>query len=302
MLTQKLPNEVVDNDLVGTSLDTIIFKINVPSNWTRTFRFSARYAGYNKAFVETIGEEALYIDSSGAAISKYIFTTTGNHNIRFTAGTHYVKINMMSGFNLIDLSTMYLPMYLVFGTPKYIYRTCSSGSGIGNIIVNNLPYDSTKYLISDKSSSPGSVADFRMYCCKCDDIAKVVNRINTGDETVARWHFGNSMDIHGDIACMDGRNGLHFYSSNTKITGDIKYLGNMVSLNGSTTGDPAINITNSGIYGDFEEFAQALFDNGKHSETIMCIMSNTQVTYNGEIINGNATISFTEEDFTITLV
>ena len=301
MLTQKLPNEAIDNDLVDTSLDSIILKINVPEGWSRVWRFSARYTGYDTSYVESINENALLVDSDSTPTNKIVFTyASSSHAIKFTPGEHYIKIFKMSGYNGISLEEFRLPMHVVFGNPKYIYRTCSSRIGIGNIIVDGLPFDAAKYKLVDQGTNIGSTGSFYMYGCKCSDLSKVISQFTV--ETHPAWFIGLGSDITGDISCMNGRSGLRFYAANTKIYGDIKYLGSMVDISGSTTGDPAIYIANSGIYGDLEEFAQSLFDNGKHSGTIMCQLAGTQVTYDGEVINGNATVEFTDEDFTITIL
>lgn len=299
MIIQNLPSESVSNNLIANDLDTIILKLIVPANWNRSFRMSARYQGYNKSKIETLGESAMYVDGSATAVSSYLFTTTGNRNIKFTEGTHYVKITMMSGFNGLDVSNIALPMYLVFGNPKYMYRTCSSFIGIGNIIKNNLPYDAVNYLLSDKSTSPASTGELRMYNCKCSDISKVIAKLyNTFSPA---YFIGQSSDIEGNIACFENKNAVRFYCANTKMTGDIANLGHMINLAGSTTGDPAMYIEHTTVGGALEDFADGLFNNGKTSGSIMIQAKNTNVTYEGELLTQNALISFTDEGWTVTL-
>ena len=299
MIIQNLPSESVSNDLIANDLDTIILKLTVPANWNRTFRMSARYQGYNKSKIETIGESALLVDSSATAVSSYLFTTTGNHHFKFTEGTHYIKITMMSGFNGLDVSNIALPMYLVFGNPKYMFRTCSSFIGIGNIIKNNLPYDAVNYLLSDKSTSPASTAEVRMYNSKCSDISKVIAQLyNTFSPA---YFMGQSSDIEGNISCFQNKNAVRFYCANTKLTGDIANLGHMVNLAGNTTADPAMYIEHTTIGGALEDFADGLFNNGKTSGSIMIQAKYTNVTYEGELLTQNALISFTDEGWTVTL-
>lgn len=299
MIIQNLPSESVSNDLIANDLDTIIFKINVPANWTKQFRFSARYQGYNKAKIETIGESALLIDSDATPVSSYLFTTTGNHAIKFTEGTHYVKLTMMSGFNGIDLSGIALPMYLVFGNPKYLFRTTTSFTGVGNIIKNNLPFDAANYLFADKGTSLGTTGEFRMYNCKCSDVSKIMSQLYNA--VAPAYFIGQSSDIEGNISCFENKNAVRFYAANTKLTGDIANLGSMTSLAGNSTADPAIYITNSNIYGALEDFAAGLFSNGKTSGTFMVQARNTGVTYEGELLTQNALITFTDEGYTVTL-
>ncbi len=300
MIIQKLPSEAINNALVGDDLDTIILRIDVPENWSRQMWFSVRYQGYNKSYVESIGESALLVGSSTTPTDKIVFTMESpTHGIKFTAGTHYIKIYMMSGFNGIDL-TCRLPMYLAFGNPKYIYRTCTTRIGIGNIIKNGLPFDAVNYKLSDRSTTIGSTGSFYMYSCKCSDLGTVIGQLYS--TTNPPWYMGYGSDIAGDIICMDGKDGTKFFCSNSKIRGDIANLGSMVSLVGYTTGDPAIYAQNTGLYGDFDEFANALFTNGKHSGTIMCQLEGTQVEYQGEVIPRNASIAFTENDYTVTIL
>lgn len=299
MIIQNLPSESVSNNLIANDLDTIILKMTVPANWTRSFRMSARFQGYNKSKIESIGESAIKVDSSTDAVSSYLFTTTGNHNFRFTEGTHYIKITMMSGFNGIDLSGIALPMYLVFGNPKYMFRTTTSFSGIGNIIKNNLPFDAVNYIFADKGSTLGTTGEFRMYNCKCSDISKIMSQLYNAQAPA--YFIGQSSDIEGNISCFENKNALRFYCANTKMTGDIANLGHMVNLAGYTTGDPAVYIANSNIYGALEDFADGLFNNGKTSLSIMIQANNTGVTYEGEPLNQNALIRFTEEGWTVTL-
>jgi hypothetical protein len=299
MIIQNLPSESVSNDLIANDLDTIIFKMTVPANWNRSFRMSARFQGYNKSKIESLGESAIKVDNSTDAVSSYLFTTTGNHNFKFTEGTHYIKITMMSGFNGLDVSNIALPMYLVFGNPKYMYRTCSSFIGIGNIIKNNLPYDVTNYLLSDKSTSPASSGELRMYNCKCSDISKVIAKLyNAGTPA---YFIGQSSDIEGNIACFENKNAVRFYCANTKLTGDIANLGHMINLAGNTTADPAVYIEHTNIGGALEDFADGLFDNGKTHGSIMVQAKNTNVTYEGELLTQNALISFTTDGYTVTL-
>lgn len=299
MIIQNLPSESVTNNLIANDLDTIIFKINVPANWTRQFRFSARYQGYNKSKIETIGESALLIDSDDTPVSSYLFTTTGMHAVKFTEGTHYVKLTMMSGFNGIDLSGIALPMYLVFGNPKYLFRTTTSFTGIGNIIKNNLPFDAVNYILADKGTSLGTTGEFRMYNCKCSDVSKIMSQLY--DAVAPAYFIGQSSDLEGNISCFENKNAVRFYAANTKFTGDIANLGSMTSLAGNTTADPAVYITNSNIYGALEDFADGLFDNGKTSLSIMVQARNTGVTYEGELLTQNALITFTEDGWTVTL-
>lgn len=300
MIIQNLPNESINNALVAEDLDTIILRIDVPSNWSNAMRFSSRYQGYNNSYVESVGESALLLDGSTTPTDKIVFTyESSSHEIKFTEGTHYIKIFMMSGFNGIDLNIR-LPMYLVFGNPKYIYRTCTSRIGIGNIIKDGLPFDAVNYKMVDRGSTLASTGLFYMYSCKCSDVGVVIN--NLYGAVSPSWYIGLGSDITGDIICMDGRNGQKFYCSNTKIYGDIANLGSMVNLTGSTTGDPAIYAQNTGISGDFDEFANALFTNGKHSGTIMAQLEGSAVEYQGNIITGNASIEFTENDYTVTIL
>ena len=300
MIIQTLPSEAINNALVGEDLDTIILRIDVPANWTTPMVFSCRYQGYNTSYVESIGESALLLDGSSTPTDKIVFTyQSPNHTIRLTEGTHYIKIYKMSGFNGIDLNIK-LPMYLAFGNPKYIYRTCTSRIGIGNIIKDGLPFDAVNYKMVDQGSTIASTVLFYMYCCKCSDFGTVMNNLY-GAESPA-WYIGTGSDITGDIICMDGRNGTKFYCSNTKLYGDIANLGSMVSLSGSTTGDPAIFAQNTGISGDFDEFANALFTNGKTSGTIMAQLAGSAVEYQGNLITGNASIEFTENDYTVTIL
>lgn len=299
MIIQNLPSESVTNNLIANDLDTIIFKMNVPANWTKQFRFSARYQGYNKAKIETIGESALLIDSDATPVSSYLFTTTGTHYAKFTEGTHYVKLTMMSGFNGIDLSGIALPMYLVFGNPKYMFRTTTSFSGIGNIIKNNLPFDAVNYIFADKGSTLGTTGEFRMYNCKCSDISKIMSQLYNAQAPA--YFIGQSSDIEGNISCFENKNALRFYCANTKMTGDIANLGHMVNLAGDTTADPAMYIEHTTIGGALEDFADGLFNNGRTSGTIMIQAKNTNVTYEGELLTQNASITFTEEGYTVTL-
>lgn len=299
MIIQNLPSESVTNNLIANDLDTIIFKINVPANWTKQFRFSARYQGYNKAKIETIGESALLMDSDAIPVSSYLFTNTGMHYVKFTEGTHYVKLTMMSGFNGIDLSGIALPMYLVFGNPKYLFRTTTSFTGVGNIIKNNLPFDATNYLYADKGTSLGTTGEFRMYNCKCSDISKIMSQLYNAFSPA--YFVGQSSDIEGNISCFENKNSVRFYCANTKMTGDIANLGHMINLAGNTTGDPAVYIENTTIGGALEDFADGLFNNGKTSLSIMVMAKNTNVTYEGELLTQNALISFTEEGWTVTL-
>lgn len=299
MIIQNLPSESVTNNLIANDLDTIIFKMNVPANWTKSFRFSARYQGYNKAKIETIGESALLIDNDATPVSSYLFTTTGNHNIKFTEGTHYIKLTMMSGFNGIDLSGIALPMYLVFGNPKYMFRTTTSFTGVGNFIKNNLPFDAVNYIFADKGTTLGTTGEFRMYNCKCGDISKIMSQLyNTQGPA---YFIGQSSDIEGNIACFENKNAQRFYCANTKMTGNIANLSNMTNLAGNTTSDPAVYMSNSNIYGALEDFADGLFNNGKTSGVIMVMAVNTNVTYAGEKLTQNASITFTEEGYTVTL-
>lgn len=299
MIIQNLPSESVTNNLIANDLDTIIFKITVPASWTKQFRFSARYQGYNKAKIETIGESALLMDSDTTPVSSYLFTTTGNHHVKLTEGTHYVKLTMMSGFNGIDLSGIALPMYLVFGNPKYLFRTTTSFTGIGNIIKNNLPFDAVNYLISDKGSSLGTTGEFRMYNCKCGDISKIMAQLPNALSPA--YFIGQSSDIEGNISCFENKDAIRFYCANTKLTGDIANLGSMTSLAGYTTADPAIYMSNSNIYGELEDFADGLYNNGKTSGSIMVQAKNTGVTYESELLTQNALITFTGEGWTVTL-
>lgn len=299
MIIQNLPSESVSNDLIANDLDTIILKFTVPANWTKQFRFSARYQGYNKSKIETIGESALLIDSDATPVSSYIFTASDTHYAKFTEGTHYVKLTMMSGFNGIDLSGFSLPMYLVFGNPKYMFRTCSSFIGMGNIIKNNLPYDTVNYFLSDKSTSIASTGEVRMYNNKCSDISKVIAKLyNTFSPA---YFIGRSSDIEGNIVCFENKNAVRFYCANTKLTGDIVNLGHMINLVGNTTGDPAVYIENTTIGGALEDFAEALFNNGKTYGSIMIMAKNTNVTYEGELLTQNALITFTADGYTFTL-
>lgn len=299
MLIQKLPNEEINNALVGDDLDTLIVRIDVPANWSNQMWFSVRYQGYNQSYVESIGESALVVGSNPPT-DKIVFTyESPTHGINFTEGTHYIKIYKMSGFNGIDL-TLRLPMYLVFGNPKYIYRTCTTRVGIGNIIKDGLPFDAVNYKMVDKGTTIASTGAFYMYGCKCSDLGTVVG--NLYGATLLPWYMGQGSDITGDIICMDGRNGQKFYCTNTKIHGDIVNLGSMVGLIGSTTGEPAIYAQNTGIYGDFDEFANALYTNGKTSGTIMAQLAGAAVKYQGSIIPGNAIITFTEDGYTVTIL
>ena len=299
MIIQNLPSESVSNDLIANDLDTIIFKITVPANWTRSFRMSARYQGYNKSKIESLGESAIKVDSSTDAVSSYLFTTTGNHNFRFTEGTHYIKITMMSGFNGIDLSGIALPMYLVFGNPKYMFRTTTSFSGIGNIIKNNLPFDAVNYIFADKGTTLGTTGEFRMYNCKCSDISKIMSQLYNAQ--IPAYFIGQSSDIEGNISCFENKNAVRFYCANTKLTGNIANLGHMINLAGNTTADPAVYIEHTTIGGALEDFADSLFDNGKTSGNIMVQAKNTNVTYSGELLTQNALIAFTENGYTVTL-
>lgn len=300
MLIQKLPNEEINNALVGDDLDTLIVRIDVPANWTNQMVFSCRYQGYNTSYVESVGESALLIDESTTPTDKIVFTfASPNHKIRLTEGTHYIKIFKMSGFNGIDLNYR-LPMYLVFGNPKYIYRTCTSRIGIGNIIKDGLPFDAINYKMVDRGTTIASTGLFYMYGCKCSDIGTVIGNLYGAE--APSWYMGYGSDITGDIICMDGRNGGKFYCTNTKLYGDIANLGSMVGLTGSTTGDPAIFAQNTGISGDFDAFANALFTNGKHSGTIMAQLEGSKVEYQGSIIPGNASITFTEDEYTVTIL
>lgn len=301
MLIQKLPNEVVDNDLIGTDLDTLIFKINVPASWSGKLHFSVRYQGYNTAYVESIGESALLIDSQSAtATDKFVFTyQSPEHQIYFTTGEHYIKVYKLSGFNGIRFDDIKLPMHVVFGNPKYIYRTCSSWAGIGNMLVNNLPFDAAQYKMNDLGHNPGLIGtDVQIHYAKCSDIGAIVNQLTGGDTDA--FYFTNGSDMTGDIACFDGRNTRKMYCANTKIYGDIIHFGTMTNLSGDTTADPAIYAQNCGVYGTVESLAEALFNNGKTSGTIMCQFGGSKVTYNSEAV-GNVLIAFTDEGYTITL-
>lgn len=299
MLIQKLPNEEINNALVGDDLDTLIVRIDVPANWSNQMSFTARYQGYDQSYVESIGESALIVGANQPT-DKVVFTyESPSHGIRFTEGTHYIKIYKMSGFNSIDL-TLRLPMYLVFGNPKYIYRTCTSRIGIGNIIKDGLPFDAVNYKMVDRGSTIASTGSFYMYGCKCSDFGTIVGNLY-GAGSIP-WYLGQGSDITGNIVCMDGRDGQKFYCSNTKLNGDIVNLGSMVSLVGSTTGDPAIYAQNTGISGDFDALANALFTNGKHSGTIMAQLAGSAVEYQGTVINGNASITFTEDGYSITIL
>lgn len=300
MLIQKLPNEEINNALVGDDLDTLIVRIDVPANWSNPMYFSCRYQGYDQSYVESIGESALRIDGGNTPTDKLVFTLASpNHSINFTEGTHYIKIYKMSGFNGIDLNCR-LPMYLVFGNPKYIYRTCTSRIGIGNIIKDGLPFDAVNYKMVDRGTTIASTGLFYMYACKCSDFGTIVGNLYGADSP--SWYIGQGSDITGNIVCMDGRNGQKFYCSNTKLYGDIVNLGSMVGLVGSTTGDPAIFAQYTGINGDFDALANALYTNGKHSGTIMAQLAGSAVEYQGTVINGNASITFTEDGYSITIL
>lgn len=300
MLIQKLPNEEINNALVGDDLDTLIVRIDVPANWSNSMWFSARYQGYNTSYVESIGESALLLDGGTTPTDKIVFTYEhAVHTIRFTEGTHYIKIYKMSGFNGIEL-TCRLPMYLVFGNPKYIYRACTTRVGIGNIIKDGLPFDAVNYKMVDQGSTIASTGAFYMYGCKCSDFGTIVGNLYGAKSP--SWYIGQGSDITGDIVCMDGRNGQKFYCSNTKIHGDIVNLGSMLDLVGSTTGDPAIYAVNTGVSGDFDAFAKALYTNGKTSGTIMAQLAGSAVEYQGTVINGNASITFTEDGYTVTIL
>lgn len=300
MIIQNLPNESINNALVAEDLDTIILRIDVPENWTHPMSFSSRYQGYNTSYVESIGESALLLDGGSTPTDKIVFTyESSSHLINFTAGTHYIKIYKMSGFNGINLNNR-LPLYLAFGNPKYLYRTCTTSIGIGNIIKDGLPFDAVNYKMVDQGSTIATTGAFYMYACKCSDIATIVG--NLYNAISPAWYIGLGSDIDGDIICMDGRNGHKFYCANTKIHGDIEHLGSMVGLSGSTTNEPAIYVENTGISGDFDAFANALFTNGKHYGTIMCQLAGSAVEYQGNLITGNATIEFTENDYTVTIL
>lgn len=303
MIIQKLPNEVVENDYIGTDLDTFIFKVNVPANWTGYIAFSARYAGYDTAYVESINESALLVGSRSAeATNKLTFTSsTGTKNIYFTEGEHYIKIYKLTGFNGISLGTMDLPMFTVFGNPKYIYRTCSSWVGIGNVLVNNLPFDAVNYKLNDIGYNPGIVGTrILMHYGKCSDLAKLINGVIISSDWNGSLYFTQGSDIGGNIICMENKNCNKFYCANTKIYGDIANLGGCTNLIGNTTGDPAIYAQNCGVYGTVESLAEGLFESGKTSGTIMGQFGGSNVTYEGELV-GNVLIEFTAEGYTVTL-
>lgn len=303
MIIQKLPGEIVENDYIGTDLDTFIFRVNVPANWTGYLSFSARYAGYNNSYVESINESALLVGSRTAEpTNKFTFSyTQDSRNIYLTEGEHYIKVYKLTGFNGISFGTLDLPMFTVFGNPKYIYRTCSSWVGIGNILVNNLPFDAVNYKLNDIGSNPGIVGSrILMHYGKCSDLAKLINSVIISPDYNGSLYFTQGSDITGNIVCMQNKNCNKFYIANTKIYGDIANIGGCTNLIGNTTGDPAIYAQNCGVSGTVESLAQALFESGKTSGSIMCQFSGSNVTYEGNLV-GNVLITFTEDGYTITL-
>ena len=98
--------------------------------------------------------------------------------------------------------------------------------------------------------------------------------------------IGNISALEGKVYLQDVR------LAYTNVSGDITALGKATNLK-------SLYINNTSVEGTLESFCQALISAGRTSGTIALRAANSLVTYQGQPIDGQKTITFTGGSYTV---